>query len=170
MSYFKICSDALASLDSVSLRFRPKTNKPIENGRLIAESFENSSESERACLLRAVSPSVAMKLLVLSGFMAEEAINSLDKSLIRASMLLHAVEDFRKDYRENYRYLVLIAYAANQLGVDLRRETEIVERVASERAAKCLKDFISRDNTLNSLGSFGIKADFSSEKFRFVPI
>lgn len=170
MSYFKICSDALTSLDSVSLRFRPKTNEFVENGRLIAESFEKSSEGERARLLGAVSPSLAMKLLGLSGFMAEAAINSLDNSLIRSSILLHVVEDFRKDYRENYRYLVLIAYAANQLGVDIRHDFEFVEPLASERAAKFLKNFMYRDDDLNSLGAFGIKADASGGVFRFVPI
>jgi hypothetical protein len=169
MSYFKICSDALHSLDSASLRFRPKTDEPVENGRVIAESFERSSESERERLLDAVSPSLAMKLLGLSGFMAEAAINSLDKSLIRSSILLHVVEGFRKDYRENYRYLVLIAYASNQLGVDVKHEIESILHVASSCAAKCLKDFMSRDDDLNSLGSFGIKADVSGGVFRFVP-
>jgi hypothetical protein len=170
MNYFKVCSDALISLDSTSLRFRPKTSEPVDNGRIIAESFEKSSKAERLQILAAVSPSLAMKLLGLSGFMAEAAINSRDNPLIRLSVLLHVVEDFRKDCRENYRYLALIAYASNQLGIDFKDQVESVESVVSERSAKHLKEFIFRGDDLNNLGSFGIKADVSGGVFRFMPM
>lgn len=170
MSSFEICSDALGTLDAVSLRFRPKTNAPVENGRVIAASFEQSSESERDRILETLSPSLVMKLLGLSGFMAETAVNSHDGSLIRSAILLHVIEDFRKDYRENYRYLVLIAHASKMLGIDLKSVVASVEDVASERTGKCLKDFVSRDDNLNRLESFGIRADTANGVFRFVPV
>lgn len=170
MSSFEICSDALGFLDSESLRFRPKTNAPVENGRIIAASFAQSSESERDRILEVLPPSLVMKLLGLSGFMAETAVNSHDRSLIRSAILLHVIEDFRKDYRENYRYLVLIAHASKMLGVDLKSVVASVEDVASERARKCLRDFVSRDEHLNRLECFGIRADAADGVFRFVPV
>lgn len=170
MSSFETCSGALGKLDSVSLRFRPKTNAPIDNGIVIATSFAQSTEKDRNRLLEAISSSLTMKLLGLSGFMAETAVNSHDESLIRSAVLLHIVEDFRKDYRENYRYLVLIAHASKMLGVDLKSIVASVEEVASERAGRYLRDFVSRDDDLNKLESFGIRADIAEGVFRFVPL
>lgn len=164
------CLDALKSLDSLSLRFRPKTSEPIEIGRFVSASFEHASKSERGRLLAAVQPALAMKLLGLSGFMAEAAVNSRDESLIRSAILLHVIEDFRSDYRENYRYLVLIAHASKLLGVDLKSIVASIEGVASERAGKCLGDFVSRDDSLNRLDSFGIKAEIDGGVFRFVSL
>lgn len=157
------------SLDITSLRFRPKTNAPIENGRLIASSFEQLSESERRRISEAISPSLVMKLLGLSGYAAEASINSKDVSLIRSAIIFHVIEDFRNDYRENYRHLALIAHAAKVLGADLRSVVVSVQDIASERAGKYLHDFAFRDEGLNRLSSFGIRDEVVEGAFRFVP-
>lgn len=167
---FEICSGAINVLDSVSLRFRPKTNAPIENGRVIATSYEQSTQSERDHLQEIISPTLTMKLLGLSGFMVEAAVSSHDASLIRSAVILHIIEDFRNDYRENYRYLVLIAYASKLLGVDLKFVVASVESFASERAVKYLRDFVSRNDDLNRLESFGIRADIADGVLHFVPV
>lgn len=170
MSSFDVCSSALSSLSLVSLRFRPKTNEPVENGRVIAKSFEQASEIERIRLLATINSTLAIKLLALSGFMAEAAVNAADEPLLRAAILLHVIEDFRKDYRENYRYLVLITHASKKIGVDLKSVVGSIENIASERAKKCLSDFVSRDDDLNRLDSFGIKEEVTNGAFRFAPI
>lgn len=120
--------------------------------------------------MEAINSTLAMKLLGLSGFMAEAAVNADDESLIRAAILLHVVEDFRKDYRENYRYLVLIAHASKKIGVDLKSLIASVDHIASERAKKCLRDFVSRGDDLNRLESFGIKAEIADGVFHFAPV
>lgn len=170
MTSFEKCSSALDSLNSVNLRFRPKTNEAVENARVIATSFEQTSETERDRLLVVINSALAMKLLGLSGFVAEAAVNADDESLIRTAIILHVVEDFRKDYRENYRYLVLIAHASKRIGVDLKFVIASVDHIASGRAKKCLSDFVSRNDDLNRLESFGIKAEVVDGGFRFAPM
>lgn len=168
MKITPVFSEALGTLDSTSLRFRPKNDEPVANGSALANAFERMSESDRVRSLQVISPALGMKLLALSGFMAEAAINHGDASWIRPALVLHTIEDFRKDYRENFRYLVLVAYASKQLGNNLHSEVESITGVASERARKFLTDFVVRDEELNRLEAFGMSAQVVDGVFRFV--
>lgn len=170
MSSFDICVGELDLLGSVSLRFRPKDSESIRSGRVIAESFEQASECERGRIVETINSTLAMKLLVLSGYLAEAAINANDESIVRVATLLHVVEDFRNDCRENCRYLVLIAFASQRVGADFRSVVSSLDRVGSDRSKKCLSDFLSRDESLNRLESFGVKDEVVGGLFRFSPL
>ncbi len=169
MSSFDLCVGELNSLGSVSLRFRPKGREFIRSGCVIAESFEKASEFERGQILEMISSTLAMKLLVLSGYLAEAAINANDESIVRVATLLHVVEDFRNDWRENCRYLVLIAFASKRVGADFRSVVLSLDRVLSDRSRECLGDFLSRDESSNRLESFGVKEEVIDGLFRFSP-
>jgi hypothetical protein len=143
----------------------------VENGRIIVTSFEQASKNERKCLLDdAIHSKLAWKLMGLSGFLAEAAVNTDDESLIRAAILLHVIEDFRVDYRENYLRLALVAYASKMIDVDLKPVVMSVDYFASERAKKYLRDFVSRNDDLNRPESFGIKVEITDGLLRFVPV
>jgi hypothetical protein len=159
----------LGQIDSISLRFRPKSPEPIDNGLAVAKAFESLPQDGRALVLKDLAPSLGSKLLALSGFMAEAAINSGDAIWIRSAIVLHVIEDFGKDYRENFRYLILLAYAASKLNVNLSGIVDSVLPIASGRARNYLLDFSSRDGSLNNLASFGVKEEVVDNKSRFVP-
>jgi hypothetical protein len=168
MNYLQQCTEILTLLTTVSFRFRPKTDDTVRKGMKLAAAFEQMPADERIKLVPLVTP-VELKLMGLSGFMAEAAINTRDAAFIRAALLLHVLEDFRKDYRENYRYLVLIDYAARELGVDFRAVIESVMPLASVNAKVRLAGFAARDAELNALSSFGIKAEVVDGLVRFSP-
>lgn len=89
MSYFKECSDGLNWIASVSFRFRPKPHDLA--GRhvlLLSHAFENLSSEERSRIIDNLAPGVDMKLLALSGFIAEAAINTRNAALIKAGLIL----------------------------------------------------------------------------------
>lgn len=154
----------------MSFRFRPKSDEIIQKGVRLTRTFEMLSVNERNQILALIQPELNKKLLALSGFIAEAAINNKDISLIRPAIILHVLNDFQKDYRENIRYLVLVAHAAKKLGVDFRSIVNLVLPLASERAKKGFLDFSARDDSLNKLSSFGMQEDTTDGTFRFVPI
>ncbi|MES2311624.1 MAG: hypothetical protein V4566_04935 [Pseudomonadota bacterium] len=161
---------ALNQLSSTSLRFRPKSSEPIDNGLSITEMYEALSPNERLAVREELAPSLGPKLLALSGFMAEAAINNGDVLWLRAAIVLHLVEDFGKDYRENFRYLVLVAYAAERIGADITNIINSVLPMASVRSEGYLRDFSSRSRELNKLASFGIREELIGNHSKFVPI
>ena len=169
MDHFQDCSEILAWLATASFRFRPKTGDTVQRGVKLAAAFEQLSPDERLKLIPLVTPDIELKLMGLSGFMAEAAINQRDSSLIRPALLLHVLEDFRKDYRENFRYLILIDYAARELGVDLSALIESVMPLASVNAKVRLVGFAARDAQTNQLASFGLKGEVVNGLFRFSP-
>ena len=169
MSNFQDCADLLAWLAGISLRFRPKTADTVERGVKLASAFEQLTPEERLKLIPLITPEMSQKLMGLSSFMAEAAINQRDTSLIRSALLLHVLEDFRKDYRENYRYLILLDYAARDLGIDFKAVIETTLPLASVHATVRLTGFAARDEETNQLASFGLKGEVVAGAFRFSP-
>lgn len=169
MNHLDICLSSLRSLEEMSFRFRPKTEEPFVKAVSLAKAFQKLSSEDRSRVVDSLSPNGAMKLLSLSGFLAEAAINKKEGSLLEAAVCLHVIEDFRKDYRENIRYLVLLAYAAKEIGVDVSLVISSMLTFSSDRAAKCLSDFLSRSEDLNNLVHFGIRGELADGAFRFSP-
>lgn len=134
---------------------------------LLPHAFENLSSEERSRIIDNLAPGVDMKLLALSGFIAEAAINTRNAALIKAGPILILLENFRKDYRENIRYLVLIAFAANELGINLPFVINSILHIASDQAKQHLVNFSCRDPELNKLSSFGVKGEMSGGYFQF---
>jgi hypothetical protein len=165
----KRCAEALSWLSTASFRFRPKTPEPLERASALAQCFEGCGVEERAEVLQRIRGGLGPKLLTLSGFMAEAAMNSRDTSWIRSALIMHVVEDFAQDYRENIRYLVLVAHAARKLRVDLREVAKPVLPLASLRARARLEEFLARDERSNDLAGFGIREDIVEGESRFIP-
>ena len=170
MNYFQDCSELLNWISSVSFRFRPKSKDPVEKGLLLAGTFEKLSFEEKSQIIEILPSGLDMKLLALSGFMAEAAINTKNTSLIRGALVLHLLENFRKDYRENIRYLVLIEFAANEIGINFSSVVDSLMDIASAQAKRYLVDFSTRDVSLNRLSSLGIKGDIINGVFQFSPL
>ncbi|WP_158753788.1 hypothetical protein [Dyella sp. S184] len=162
--------EALNWLGTVSTRFRPKTSEVIDKGLSIATSFEALSARDRISVQEGLPPLLHKKLFALSGFMAEAAINERDPKWIEAAVCLHLLEDFGVDYRENFRYLVLVTYAAKKINIDFKEVIERVLPIASMRSKSYLLDFSGRSDSVNSLSSFGIKEEIFGNKSQFVPV
>lgn len=155
-------------LESVSVRFRPKSADTFEKVLYFTDSFKRLSESEKSELVSSVSAEVSKKLLAFSAFFAELALATSEMRWIKGAIVLHVIEDFRKDYRENFRYLVLVAYAAKNIKADFAGVVQSVIESASNRARSYLDDFVGRDQELNELEKFGIKVELVNNQPRFV--
>jgi len=156
-------------IDSRSTRFRPKSSELIDAGLSVVELYVGLPECDRRAISGEVSPEVGKKLIAIGSFMAEEAMNTNEPKWIQASVLVHVIEDFKDDYRENIRRLILARYAAEKIGANMGSVIDGVMPYSSERAARFLEGFRDRDGSLNELVSFGVRADFSDGRFKFVP-
>lgn len=162
--------EQLAVLESTSLRRRPPIDDQIAISSKLAEGFEGMSASEREASRKILSDStLAKKLLSLSGYIAEVAISLNRPELLRIGLVLHTIEGLEHDYRENMRYLILIAFAARKLGVALRPLINSVIVLAPEPGRVHLDEFSHREIGPNLLRSFGLKADDTPGAFRFIP-
>lgn len=160
--------DALAWLETLSVRFRPKNSDTYNKALELAQMFACSSPSDRAALVARVPDQAAKKLLSLSAFLAERAMETGEVKWLDAAVLLHVIEDFRKDYRENFRYLVLVEYAARFISAELEGMIDGAVALASNRTKRCLSDFKARASELNELDKFGVKVELQGGAPRFV--
>jgi|GEM_PF-2780551 len=163
-------SEAIKDVEKLSVRFRPDPQKLVElSARLVTEYERLTSEQRTALEASHVCKGLWKKLLPMSAYLAEIAVETDNKDLIRLAIMLHVIEDFDYDYRENFRYLVLIDYAARQIEVSFKAVVDTTKQVASARAWMQLTGFADRDPELNKLSSFQIKATQSAKGFRFEP-
>ena len=164
------CRELLDELNKTSLRFRPKTPDILDKGRQLALEFESLLPDERDLIKGELDSSVSSKLLSLSGYLAEMAINTKEPSWINAAITLQLIEDFRSDYRNNFRYLILIAYAANKIGANFSSIVDPILALASTRTGNYLRDFVGRDDSLNTPSSVGLRATEVEGKIRFISV
>ncbi|MGI4792752.1 MAG: hypothetical protein ACRYG8_01445 [Janthinobacterium lividum] len=136
----------------------------------LAEGFLKLSADERSALHGALSNKVRFKLLVLSGYMAEAAIDDQSEALVRVGALMHIIEDFESDYRENFRYLVLLAQASAQIGANFGQLITSLSNTMTKRAREYFTDFLDRDPSLNELRLFGIQQLYQDGATAFVAI
>jgi hypothetical protein len=168
MSQIESLEQLLHWLSTVSTRFRPKNSELVDKSLQAAELYAEASADSRHAISSEISPELRKKLLAVSGFMAEEAINKNDPKWIRGAILLHLIDDFGSDYRENFRYLVLAHYASKKIGVRMIDIVDSVAPVASSRSRGFLMDFCKRGDDLNGLSSFRVKEDVVDGMSRFV--
>jgi len=159
---------ALKWLASVSVRFRPKSADTLEKVLDFTESFEQLPEHERNDLVASVSDEVAKKLFAFSAFLTELALTTSETRWVKGAIILHIVEDFRKDYRENFRFSVLAAYAANNIKANLNEIIYGAEKLASNRTKGYLNEFTRRDQDLNELNKFGVEIKIIDNQPRFI--
>lgn len=162
--------EGIGWLESLSVRFRPKSSDTYDKAFELAQMFEHSPPPDRATLVAKVSDQAAKKLLSLSAFLAERAMDTGDAKWLKAAVLLHVMEDFRKDYRENIRYLVLVDYAAKSINAQLESLIDGAIPLASDRTKRCLTDFKGRAAELNELDKFGVKVALQGGERRFVQV
>jgi hypothetical protein len=163
--------DAISVLEP-RLRRRLGREVEIEIGCTLAENFEAMTPSERSSVWSTgvAGSSIGRKLLGLSGLLPEEAIDKNRPELLRMALILHAIEDFQCDPRENILRLVLIAYAAHKLNVPLAPMIASISNLATDNGKQHLDAFARRGFAFNQLSSFGIRAEETTGAFRFVPV
>jgi len=160
----------LALLKRTSLRFKPVAPEIRYLGFDIFRHYVGLSDDDRERVRESIDDACSKKLLSMSGVLAEEAMNSSDVDWIAASIGMHAIENFRYDYRENYRHLVLAYFASSVMETDLADVVREIESIFSPGGAKCMLDFCGRDDAINRLWSFGIEVKMVDGRRTFAPI
>lgn len=104
-------------------------------------------------LVATIKDEERLLLLSISGRLAEEAYNHKSKDYIEAALILHLIENFKWDIRENIIYLTIIWHVAKELGMDPRQLFTKAVMISSEEAGKALTNYLDRpDNTLDAMG------------------
>ncbi|QWP75077.1 hypothetical protein J5226_15705 [Lysobacter sp. K5869] len=124
MSHLLESHRLLEGIDSTSLRFKPKTDEPIETMLALSRHLRALNRIEVIELRKRLNDKLSFKLMYLSVLAAEKSLNSSPLGWLHAAVAAHALEGMRMDYRENYLRLADIAHAARKAGVSEARLLE----------------------------------------------
>lgn len=106
----------LDAIDSISLRFAPKTDEPVEMLLALCAHLKQLSRAETIELRKRLSGKLGFKLMYLSVLAAEKSLNCPPAEWLDAAVGAHVVEGMRVDYRENYLRLAEVYSAARRAG------------------------------------------------------
>lgn len=162
----KILKDALTIMRFDDLLIM-KRNIPLIQAA-IAE-YEDSDEKGRQLIRNIYGENDYLKLLSLSDWLIVEAFNIHDPDLLKYSILLHSIEAFRFDQRENIRRLSLLWYVSKKVHQEPQKLFEYATTISSEKVAECFKEFIKEPDSMKSLKSMGLYIKKENGRNIFVP-
>ena len=168
MSDFEKCIGILSLIEKTNLRLQSKAVVLLERLSELAQAYEQLSSDGRREVFGVISKGVGMKLIALGSLSAERAIDTDNIAWIRYGILLHVMEGFRDDYRENFRHLIFLYHASQRLREDFQFICHNTYHLANEETCHRLDEFCSRDPSLNQLKAFGMKAVKVDNRTRFV--
>jgi hypothetical protein len=119
-------------------------------------------------LMAAIEDGERLRLLSMSEILAEEAYNHKSEAYLESALILHLIEDFKWDARENSIYLAVIWYVAKKLGIDAKKLFNKVIEFSSAGSGKHLLEFVNGPDYVKDLRSMGLKASLdSNDKISF---
>src|SRR5690606_16907380 len=98
--------------------YKPKgklTDEKILKLSAITEQYKTSNEFEREKFRNNIPNNSHLILLSISDSLAEKALNEKRNDLIKTALILHSIENFKYDPRENIIRLSIIWYVIEKL-------------------------------------------------------
>ena len=129
--------------------------------------YVSISHNDRCFINDYVSDKLGLLFISYTGKFCKQAMELLDEELIKKSILLHIIEGFEYDVRENIRRLVFSYYASEVNGFNFKELCSSMYCYANEYVIKQLESFCNRDPGLNDLRNFGVAVENDKGKVRF---
>ncbi len=128
----------------------------------------NTDVAFRNDLMAAIEDEERLRILSMSEILAEEAYNHKSEAYLEAALILHVIENFKWDARENSIYLAIIWYVAEKLGIDAKKLFNKVIDLNTAGSGRHLLEFVNGPDYIRSLKSMGLKASLdSNDKISF---
>jgi len=128
------------------------------------------SGDEKKIIYDCITEKTGRLLISYTSEMSARAIDTKDIEWLMRAILLHILEGFRFDYRENFRVLVFVYFSAQYLKVDLAEEIRKLCVFATPEAKNKLEIFFTRKPELNDLTLYGFMAKKIEGMIKFVSI
>ncbi|MEI2430908.1 hypothetical protein RDV84_14300 [Lysobacter yananisis] len=155
LSGLKILND----LATTSLRFRPKTDEPVQMLRSLTMCVQEMTREELLLLRQKIDTKLGFKLMYLSVLAAEKSINTGQADWLKSAVCAHVVEGMKGDYRENTLRLGAVEYSAWKLGIPVSTLLEPFKVILSDSELEQLQQALGSGRGENSLWAVGMKEE-----------
>lgn len=100
-----------------------------------------------------------LKILSISEQLSELAYTLKSIQFIEEALILHSIEDFRWDPRENLIYLSIIWFVSKELSLNSFELFEACALKSSTQTAEYILEFANRPQAMKSLSAMGLEAN-----------
>ena len=146
-----------------------KSTAPIKIGDIVelADYFLTADESAREKIICHVKGKTGLLLIGYTGELASLSIDSRDEVWLIRALVMHIIDGFKYDERENLRRLALISYSADKIKVDFPSLVTSLFALMPKDVRDKFTKFLERPKELNSLKCFGMQEVIVNGKTRF---
>lgn len=130
----------------------------------LAEIYSSVAPDEAKEIRDITSDDIRPLILGFSSRFATIAVRNRDENSLKIALLVHVIEDFRIDPRENFLRLPVISHVAERIGLNVKKLFKWAALLASESTAKDLRSFSSQRPRARSLDSVGLEEYYDEEK------
>lgn len=135
----------------------------------IIEYYKNAESKERELIREGMERKDWQRLVILSDYLSDKAINDKNYQSLYAAAALLSIENFNWDYRENTIRLAVIWYIAQELDTNPKELLDDISSISSAKASEFFGEFINRPAKTKSLSSMGLIVKKDAEKILIVP-
>lgn len=164
------CNRIFEEISGISLRFRPKTKVPIQLLRTAMERAEGLPTAEFEALRESITQGLSFRLMYLGTLAAEEAVNARDASWLRITLLVHVLENFKFDFRENFLRLYAAEYAAWRMGVNIADVVSTLDPPMTARARELFGNVFNEPHGEAALQLADLSVIEVDGEMRFAPV
>lgn len=163
------CNRIFEEISGTSLRFRPKTKVPIQLLRTAMERAEGLPAAEFEALRESITQGLSFKLMYLGTLAAEEAVNARDASWLRITLLVHVLENFKFDFRENFLRLYAAEYAAWRLSANIADIVSTLDPMMTPHARELFANVFNEPHGQAALQLAHLSVIDADGEMRFAP-
>ncbi|WP_250465080.1 hypothetical protein [Microbulbifer litoralis] len=145
---------------------RPLKAEDVES---FVDFYMAADQDYRGIISDLIQDKMGLTLISFSGEFSAKAIDTRDDAWVVKAVMLHVIEGFRFDYRENIRRLVFISYAADRISSEIESILKNLSKFIDGSVEEKLLEFFRRPKELNSLKIYGMKEVSINGKVRFRP-
>jgi hypothetical protein len=164
------CIEVLNEIEQKLAGNRRGVSPRLDDIGVLADTYSELDPSDRKFVFECITEKVGLYLIGFTAALSAKAIDTSEEIWIKRSIILHVMEGFRIDYRENIRNLIFAYYAAEKIGTNFGSLVGAVESLSNEQASIRLAEFCRRDRSLNSLKAFGVREVNNDGITHFQPI
>jgi hypothetical protein len=160
------CFDIATELENHAKRHKRKFDVTIEVIKEFTLLYKDLSVQNRLKVQEFLSDTRAGSALFLSSSaLAIQAIDTQDSDWIVTALMTHVIEDFKKDYRENFLALDIIGYAMWRIDANFDLIWKQISPFVSEESSKY---FVFKNLGEHLLTSKGLIESKVNGKTKFV--
>lgn len=142
----------------------------LQSLKEVIQNYKLTSDDRRDKIRKELTQNERRSLLMISDYCASIAINNKDEEMLQTAVILHSIEDFEWDPRENIIRFSILWHISEELKNDSVQLFHNAASISSPKGSEYFNEFLNRSKKMKSLKAMGLSVISDGNRISFAPI